>query len=123
MALFQHPILEKSFAVIDQEIGEHSFSPAEYAIVRRVIHSTADFEFKSLIRFSPDAIQSGIQALQQQTPIVTDVSMVRQGIQTLVSKTFDNPIVSAVDSVQTALPGKTRSETGMLRVLDDHPSA
>jgi len=38
--------MEQSFALIDQEIGEHNFSPAEYAIVRRVIHSTADFEFK-----------------------------------------------------------------------------
>lgn len=123
MALFQHPILEKSFAVIDDEIGDHSFSSSEYAIVRRVIHSTADFEFKSLIRFSPNAIQSGIQALQQQTPIVTDVSMVSQGIQTLVSKTFNNPIIRAVDSIQTALPGKTRTETGMLHVWEDHPDA
>ena len=51
-----HPIMEQSFAVIDREIGEHNFSPAEYAIVRRVIHSTADFEFKHLIRFTPEAI-------------------------------------------------------------------
>jgi len=39
--------MEQSFALIDQEIGEHNFSPAEYAIVRRVIHSTADFEFNT----------------------------------------------------------------------------
>jgi len=37
--------MKQSFALIDQEIGEHNFSLAEYAIVRRVIHSTADFEF------------------------------------------------------------------------------
>jgi len=53
--------MEQSFALIDQEIGEHNFSPAEYAIVRRVIHSTADFEFKHLIRFSR-AIEAGIAA-------------------------------------------------------------
>ena len=35
--------MEQSFAVIDREIGEHHFTPAEYAIVRRVIHSTVDF--------------------------------------------------------------------------------
>jgi len=52
-----HPIMEQSFALIDQEIGEHNFSPAEYAIVRRVIHSTADFEFKHLIRFSSEQLR------------------------------------------------------------------
>jgi precorrin-8X/cobalt-precorrin-8 methylmutase len=39
-------IIEQSFAIIDREFGPHSFSPEEYAIVRRIIHSTADFEFK-----------------------------------------------------------------------------
>jgi precorrin-8X/cobalt-precorrin-8 methylmutase len=43
MSLPIHPIMEQSFAVIDREIGEHHFTPAEYAIVRRVIHSTVDF--------------------------------------------------------------------------------
>ncbi|MCU0569457.1 MAG: cobalt-precorrin-8X methylmutase [Oculatellaceae cyanobacterium Prado106] len=118
-----HPILEQSFAVIDQEIGEHSFTPAEYAIVRRVIHSTADFEFKELIRFSPGAIEGAIAALRQTTPIVTDVTMVKQGITTLVSKTFQNPIISAVEQATQAAPGQTRTETGMLRCWADFPQA
>ncbi|MGL4619115.1 MAG: precorrin-8X methylmutase, partial [Chroococcidiopsis sp.] len=58
--------MTQSFAVIDREIGMYKdkFSPAEYAIVRRVIHSTADFEFQHLIRFSPNAIEAGIQAIR-----------------------------------------------------------
>ena len=44
-----HPIMVQSFAAIDGEIGAHNFNPLEYAIIRRVIHSTADFEFKELI--------------------------------------------------------------------------
>lgn len=118
-----HPILKQSFAVIDQEIGEHSFSPAEYAIVRRVIHSTADFEFKHLVRFSADAITQGIEALRRQTPIVTDVSMVKQGIAGMVKQTFGNPIICAVEQAPTALPGKTRTETGLLKVFQDFPQA
>jgi precorrin-8X/cobalt-precorrin-8 methylmutase len=118
-----HPILKQSFAVIDQEIGEHNFSPAEYAIVRRIIHSTADFEFKHLIRFRADAIAQGIEALRQQTPIVTDVSMVKQGIAGMVKQTFGNPIICAVEQAPTALPGKTRTETGLLKVFQDFPQA
>jgi len=118
-----HPILEQSFAVIDQEIGAHSLGPAEYAIARRVIHSTADFEFKNLLRFSPGAIEGAIAALRQGTPIVTDVSMVKQGIQTLVKQTFQNPIISAVAQVETAAPGATRTETGLFQCLTQYPQA
>lgn len=123
MALSMHPIMQQSFAVIDREIGDHSFSPREYAIVRRVIHSTADFEFKELIRFSPGAIDSAIAALRQKVPIVTDVSMVKQGITSVVTQTFGNPVISAVEQAEQADPGKTRTETGMLQCFDQYPEA
>ncbi|MBF2029161.1 MAG: precorrin-8X methylmutase [Oscillatoriales cyanobacterium C42_A2020_001] len=113
----------QSFAVIDREIGAHSFSPAEYAVVRRVIHSTADFEFKDLVRFSPGAIAGAIAALKQQTPIVTDVSMVKHGISTVVGQTFQNPVISAIEQANVALPGKTRTETGILKCLEHYPEA
>jgi precorrin-8X/cobalt-precorrin-8 methylmutase len=118
-----HPILLQSFAVIDREIGEHSLTPKEYAIVRRVIHSTADFEFKDLVRFSPGAIEAGIAALRQGVPIVTDVSMVQQGVKTMVTQTFDNLLISAVAQASQALPGKTRTETGLLYCLEQYPQA
>ena len=123
MSLSIHPIMEQSFAVIDREIGEHNFSQAEYAIVRRVIHSTADFEFKYLIKFSPKAIAAGIAAICDRTPIITDVSMVKQGITGLVAQTFGNPIISAVETAASALPGKTRTETGLIQCAVEFPQA
>lgn len=123
MSLPIHPIMEQSFAVIDQEIGEHNFSSAEYAIVRRVIHSTADFEFKQLIRFSSGAIEAGIAALRCRVPIVTDVGMVKQGVTGLVAQTFGNPLISAVEQVTVALPAKTRTETGLLHCWEEFPEA
>ncbi|MGB3208981.1 MAG: cobalt-precorrin-8X methylmutase [Crinalium sp.] len=122
-ALPLHPILLQSFAVIDQEIGKHNFSADEYAIVRRVIHSTADFEFAQLIRFSNNAIESAIAAIQRGTPIITDVSMVKQGVSTLVSQTFNNPLISAVEQAPIAKSGKTRTETGLLKCLEQFPDA
>lgn len=123
MSLPIHPIMEQSFAVIDREIGEHNFSSAEYTIVRRVIHSTADFEFAQLIRFSPNAIASGIMALQHRLPIITDVGMVRQGVADMVAKTFGNQLIAAVEQVSVALPGKTRTETGFIECLKKFPGA
>jgi precorrin-8X/cobalt-precorrin-8 methylmutase len=117
-----HPIMQQSFEVIDREFGDHSFSVAEYAIARRVIHTTADFEFKQLIQFSPDAICSGMTALQQGLPIVVDVTMVRQGIVSMVQQTFQNPIISAIEYAEI-VPGKTRTETGLLKCFEKYPNA
>jgi precorrin-8X/cobalt-precorrin-8 methylmutase len=121
--LLNHPILEQSFTVIDREIGAHAFTAQEYAIVRRVIHSTADFDFQALIRFSPGAIKEALSALRQSVPIVVDVNMVKHGIATLVQKTFGNPIIVAVEQAKTAAPGKTRTETGMLQCWQHYPQA
>jgi len=132
MRLPIHPIMEQSFAVIDREIGEHHFSPTEYSIVRRVIHSTADFEFTQLVHFSQAAkdattshcaIASGIKALQQRVPIITDVGMVKQGVAGMVKKTFGNPLIAAVELAPVALPGKTRTETGLLQCFEEFPNA
>jgi precorrin-8X/cobalt-precorrin-8 methylmutase len=116
-----HPIVQESFAIIDREMGEHSFSLAEYAIMRRVIHSTADFELQHLIRFGVGSIDRAIVALQQATPIITDVTMVKQGIVGMVSRTFGNPIVCAVEQASAPLPGKTRTETGLLECWNQFP--
>ena len=51
-------IEDESFAVIDREAGPHTYSPGEWSVVRRVIHATADFEMKELVRFHPDAIRA-----------------------------------------------------------------
>ncbi len=104
-------------------MGEHQLSHREYAIARRVIHATADFEYLKLLRFSPGAINSGIATLTKGTPIVTDVTMVKQGIRSLVAKTFNNPIICAIEQAETAKPGKTRTETGLLNCWLQYPQA
>lgn len=123
MAPLKHPILQKSFALIDAEMGEHPFAPEEYAILRRIIHSTADFDFTQSLRISPQAIAQGIAALQAGGPIVTDVGMVRQGCQNMAARTFQNPVVAAVELATAAAPNQTRSATGMLEALRRYPAA
>jgi precorrin-8X/cobalt-precorrin-8 methylmutase len=123
MRALNHPIVEQSFAIIDREMGEHRLPAAHYAVVRRVIHSTADFEFKHLLVFSPDVVERAIATLQHGTPIIVDVNMVKQGIQSMVAKTFQNPIHVAVNHADQALPGKTRTETGMWHCLEQHPTS
>lgn len=118
-----HPIVEQSFAVIDEIVGSHNLSTDEYAIARRVIHSTADFEFLNLLKFSPKAIERAKTSLKAKTAIVTDVKMVKEGIKSMVGKTFGNPIVAAVEQTFVAQKGKTRTETGLLNCCHQYPEA
>jgi precorrin-8X/cobalt-precorrin-8 methylmutase len=69
-----------SFAIIDDEVGPHAFEPGAWQVVRRVIHATADFEFKELMRFHPDAIASGVAALRRGCPVIVDVKMITAGL-------------------------------------------
>ncbi|BDA40175.1 cobalt-precorrin-8X methylmutase [Candidatus Atelocyanobacterium thalassae] len=120
--LWSHPITNKSFAIIDQEIGQHKFEPLEYKVARRVIHSTADFDLINSLVFSPGAIINGINAIKKQTTIVTDVTMVRQGVFGLVGKTFKNLVVTSVNQASSPNPGKTLTETGLLKCCSQYPT-
>lgn len=69
-----------SFAIIDREAGDHDFDGPHWSIVRRMIHTTADFEFKEIVRFHPQAIAAGIAAIRSGKMIITDTNMARVGI-------------------------------------------
>ncbi len=80
MTTLGRSIEDGSFASIDAEAGAHDFDARAWQIVRRVIHATADFEFKTLMRLSPDAVAAGIAALRRGCPIVCDVKMIIAGL-------------------------------------------
>jgi len=73
-------IEDDSFAIVDREAGAHRFAAAEWQVVRRVIHATADFEFKELMTFARDPIGAGIAALKRGAPLVVDVKMIAAGV-------------------------------------------
>lgn len=69
-----------SFAIVDNEVGEHSYTDAQWNIVRRMIHATADFEFNGLTHFHPQAVTAGLEAIKQGSAIVADVEMICVGL-------------------------------------------
>ncbi|MBW4519281.1 MAG: precorrin-8X methylmutase [Scytolyngbya sp. HA4215-MV1] len=116
-----HTTDAQSLAIIDREIGEHAFSPAEYEIVRRVIYTTADFEYKSLIRFSDLALQSGAAALAARTTIVVDVPMVQVGITSNIQNTFANPVYCSMEALTRPQKDKTRAAWGIETLARRYP--
>ena len=70
----------ESFRTIDLEAGPHQWSPPEWSVVRRAVHTTADFEYISTMFMSADAVSAGVKALIQRRGIVTDTTMALSGI-------------------------------------------
>jgi precorrin-8X/cobalt-precorrin-8 methylmutase len=73
-------IEKQSFQIIEEEAGPHRFSTAQWPIVRRVIHTTADFEYLQTMRFHPDAVAAGVEAIRSGQTVITDTNMVRVGV-------------------------------------------
>jgi len=70
----------ESFRTIDHEAGPHQWYPAEWPVVQRVVHTSADFEYVRSIRMSADAITSGVRAILNGRGLVTDTTMALAGI-------------------------------------------
>ena len=71
----------RSFEIIDSESpGRCGFSIEQWEVVRRMIHTTGDVNLAGSVRFSPDAIASGIEALGRGAPIYADSNMIRSGL-------------------------------------------
>lgn len=70
----------RSLLTVDREAGSHAFAPEQWEVVRRMIHATADFGLVESVRFSPDAIESGIAALRAGSRIYVDSTMIRSGL-------------------------------------------
>lgn len=73
-------IEQLSFQMIDSEAGAHGFSADQWPVVRRVIHTSADFEWQQMIRFHPQAVAAGVAAIRSGCAIITDTNMARAGI-------------------------------------------
>jgi precorrin-8X/cobalt-precorrin-8 methylmutase len=118
-----HAIDAKSLAIIDREIGQHTLSPAEYEIVRRVIYATADFEYKKLMRFSDQALQAGAAALAARTTVIVDVPTVLAGISAPVQATFANPIYCSTEAITRPQKSKAQTAWGIETLAKRYPEA
>lgn len=82
-------IERRSMEIIESELGStDGLSETEKLIVKRVIHTTADFDYKQNMKFSENAVQKGLEALKNGAVIVTDTHMAESGISKPAMKTL-----------------------------------
>ncbi|RME78251.1 MAG: precorrin-8X methylmutase [Chloroflexi bacterium] len=117
--MLPHEIEQESFRIIRSEMEANGFSEAELAVVVRVIHATADFDFQRILRFHPRAIEAGIEAIRRGATIVTDVRMVQAGISQAILAEFGGQTVCDIAHPevreQARAQGLTRSIVAMRR--------
>ena len=70
----------RSFEIITEELGDHKFQPGTELIVKRCIHTSADFEYADSLYFSEGAVEQAIEANKNGACIVTETQMVKAGI-------------------------------------------
>jgi len=73
-------IMAESLAMIDRELGPEPRDPGERAVVRRMVHASADFDFARDARLGPGAIAAAVSAFRAGAPVLTDVEMLRAGV-------------------------------------------
>jgi len=118
-------IEDASMQMIENEIGTHQYNEKEWPIVRRIIHSTADFDFagKNKIIFHKDAIESAMNALRNGCSIIVDVNGVIGGLNKQNPKDFGNNIVCNISNPEimelAKKEGKTRSQVSMRAATSD----
>ena len=73
-------IEKRSFAIIQAELGGRTFPAGVSEVVKRVIHTTADFDYADNLRFSENVIERAKAALEAGATVVTDTNMALSGI-------------------------------------------
>ena len=75
-----HPIEAESYRIMRELLDLSDFGPLSRAVAERVVHASADLEYAESLVLSEGALRSGLEALRDGAPVVTDVGMVAAGI-------------------------------------------
>lgn len=73
-------IEKRSFEIITEELGDIKLDKDKEKIIKRVIHTTADFEYVNTLTFSEDVVNKAMEAIKRGACIVTDTQMAKSGI-------------------------------------------
>ena len=110
-------IEKRSFEIITEELGDRVFDPLQEPIIKRAIHTSADFEYADSLCFSEHAVEKALDALRKGACIVTDTQMGRSGINKKVIAEFGGEVcwfMSDPDGAETAKKnGTTRAGASM----------
>lgn len=111
-------IEQQSFEIIDREAGEHDFSEEAWSVVRRMIHTSADFEYIDSVRISPFALEAGVAAIRSGKHVITDTNMVKSGIRRQEIEKFGGSVQCLITDPSLADLAEARGITRAKAAVD-----
>ena len=107
-------IEKRSFEIIREELGDRVIDPEYDLIVRRVIHTTADFDYADSLAFSEHAALKAMEAIRNGCDIVTDTTMALSGINKKTLARFGGQVHCFIADEDVAAEAKARGVTRSL---------
>ena len=111
-------IEKRSFEIIGEEMGNHDFSDRELNVVKRVIHTTADFEYKDLIRIDEQSIDKALSLLKKGCKLYTDTQMIKSGINKKALEKLGCEIVNYVSTEEAFRIAKEKNITRSMAAIE-----
>lgn len=113
----------RSFEIITEELGHLNLSPELAPIVKRVVHTTADFDYARITEIQSDAVSSAVAALVAGCKIYSDTRMIIAGVSKPMLKKLNCELYTYVDDAEVAAQSKekglTRSILGIEKAVED----
>lgn len=120
-------IERESMRIIGEEMGAYSGEQDNLTVIKRVIHTTADFDFKDKMVFSEKAVQKAREALSSGVTVVTDTQMAAAGINKIAAKRFGIDVVCRMSDPEireeAAKRQVTRAVVSMEEAVRQTPNA
>ena len=104
-------IEQRSFEIITELLGNRVLDPENELVIKRVIHTTADFDYADNLTFSEHAVQKSIAALKSGCDIVTDTQMAKAGINKTILASLGGEVHCFMSDPDVAQEAKTRGVT------------
>ncbi|MDO4305660.1 MAG: precorrin-8X methylmutase [Eubacteriales bacterium] len=102
----------RSFEIITEELGDTPLIPGTELVVKRCIHTSADFDYAKNLCFSPGAVEKAIEAIKNGACIVTDTQMAKSGINKRALARYGGEVYCFMSDEDVA---KTARENGTTR--------
>lgn len=113
-------IEKRSFEIITEELSEQGIDlPESYApIIKRVIHTTADFEYVNTLAFSENVLEKALEAIKNGACIVTDTQMTKSGINKKALSQFGGEVYNFMSDEDVARIAKENGSTRATACMD-----
>ena len=104
-------IEKRSFEIITEELGDKQLLPGTELIVKRCIHTSADFDYADNLCFSPDVVERAMKAIKEGACIVTDTQMAKAGINKRALARYGGEVYCFMSDEDVAKIAKERGVT------------